>query len=174
MNLLVKNLFTKRRLCLSCQFDVECTSISCFKCKSNDTTQFVDIYDIDCMTVFADMVQRHIVDIAKYREKILSQQNDEINSDIPFQKVYRSFLKTKIHQPFISIVIHLDGISLGKSNKLVLWLFSCSILELPPCLRNQRKNMIVLSMWVGVHQPVINTWLSECIEKLKKLKSSGN
>lgn len=152
---LVKYLFIKRRVCLSCQFDMDYTSISCIKCQSNDKTQMADIYDVDCALVFSDMVKRNIVDIVKYCEKIFCQDNDDINNDIPFQKIYRSFLKTQIRQPFISIIIHLDGISLGKSNKLTLWLLSCSILELPPHLRNQRKNMIVLSIWIGVQQPII-------------------
>ncbi|CAF3124002.1 unnamed protein product [Rotaria sp. Silwood2] len=105
------------------------------------------------------MLERHFVDIAKYREKILHQQNDEINNDIPFQKVYRSLLTSTIRQPFISAIFHLDGVPLGKSNKLTLWVLSCSILELPPSLRNRHSNMIVLSMWVGVRQPIIKLWL---------------
>ncbi|CAF3054313.1 unnamed protein product [Rotaria sp. Silwood2] len=119
------------------------------------------------------MLERHFVDIAKYREKILHQQNDEINNDIPFQKVYRSLLTSTIRQPFISAIFHLDGVPLGKSNKLTLWVLSCSILELPPSLRNRHSNMIVLSMWVGVRQPIIKLWLRECVQNLKTLKSSG-
>ena len=110
--------------------------MSCIKCKLDDSTQFADIYDIYCTLVFSDIVKRYIIDIAKYHEQIFSQQNDDINNDIPFQKVYRSFLKSAIRQPFISTTICLGGIPLGKSTKLTLWLLSCSILELPPYLRN--------------------------------------
>ncbi|CAF5020860.1 unnamed protein product [Rotaria sp. Silwood1] len=169
----VENLFTKRKVCLSCQFDIEYSATSCFKCVSNEKTQFANIYDIDYAIVFSGIVERHIVDIAKYREKILSEKYDNINNDISFQKIYRSFLNTTVHQPFISTLIHLDGIPLDTSTKLTLWLLSCSILELPPHLRNQRQNMIILSMWVGTRQPIIKIWLRECIPSLNKLKSSG-
>ncbi len=170
---LVENLFTKRKVCLSCQVDIEYSATSCFQCKSNHKTQFANIYDTNYALVFSGIVERHIVDIAKYHEKILSEKYDNTNNDIPFQKIYRSFLKTAVHKPFISTLIHLDGIPLAASSKLTLWLLSCSILELPPHLRNQRQNMVLLSMWVGVQQPVIKTWLRECIPSLNKLKSSG-
>ncbi|CAF4171168.1 unnamed protein product [Adineta steineri] len=147
----VENLFTKRKVCLSCQSDIEYSARFCLKCKSTDKIQFANIYDIDYAVVFSEIVERNIVDI----------------------KIYRSFLKTVIHQPFISTLIHLDGIPLAKSSKLTLWLLSCSILELPPHLRNQRENMIILSMWIGFQQPLIKTWLRECIPSLNQLKSSG-
>ncbi len=156
-----------------CQFDIDYATASCNRCRSNDNTQFVDIYDIDYELVFTDIIERHLVDIIGYREKIFNVETDDINNDIPFQQIYRSFLKTNVRQPFISTLLHLDGIALGKSNKLTLWLLSCSILELPPHLRNQRQNMVILSMWVGTRQPIIKIWLRECIKNLKKLKSTG-
>ncbi len=161
-------------MCLLCGFEIEYAAASCIKCESNDNKQqFADIYDSDCALIFTNIIERHLVDINKYREKILHEENDDINNDIPFQKIYRAFLKNTVHQPFISAIFHIDGIALGKSNNLTLWLLSCSILELPPDLRNQRKNMVILSMWVGVCQPIIKIWLRECIQGLKKLKSLG-
>ncbi|CAF3254449.1 unnamed protein product [Rotaria sp. Silwood2] len=148
-----------KKVCLSCQFDIEYSATSCFKCISNEKTQFANIYDTDYAIVFSGIVERHIVDIVKYREKILSEKYDNINNDISFQKIYRSFLNTTVYQPFISTLIHLDGIPLDTSTKLTLWLLSCFILELPPHLRNQRQNMIILSMWIGTRQPIIKIWL---------------
>ena len=89
----------------------------------------------------------------------MSNEKDDNNNDIPFQKVYHSFIKTVIHQPFISAILHLDGIGLGKASKLTLWILSFSILELPPRSRNQGKNMIILSLWIGARQPIIKLWL---------------
>jgi hypothetical protein len=169
----VENLFIKRRVCLLCQIDIDYTATSCNRCKSNDNKQLADIYDIDDKLVFGDIIERHCVDIIKYREKISNLKTDDINNDIPFQKIYRSFCKTNVHQYYISNVLHLDGIPLGKSTKLTLWILSCCIVELPPHLRSQRNNMVILSMWVGTRQPIIKLWLRECIKNLKNLKSTG-
>ena len=125
----------KRRICLVCQLDIEYNAELCTKCKSRDNTQVADVFDIDYAAAFVDLIERHVVDITQYTKEIMSNEKDDNNNGIPFQKVYRSFLKTVIHQPFISAILHLDGIRLGKASKLTLWILSCSILEIPPRLR---------------------------------------
>ncbi|CAM4864583.1 unnamed protein product [Rotaria socialis] len=129
-------------------------------------------YMQDFTKCFSDIVERNAANIIQYRQKIITGQNNE-NNDIPFQNIYQCFLKTVIHQPFISVILHLDGIGLGKSNKLTLWILSCMIVELPPHLRNKRQNMIPLSSWISSREPIIDIWLSECIRYLRNFKSSG-
>ncbi len=80
---------------------------------------------------------------------------DKETNDIVYNKNYR-ILCDSMHYPFISIIIHLDGIGLGKTNKEHLWIFSCSICELPPAVRNRRQNNIILSLWISKEQPDIN------------------
>ncbi|CAF3853887.1 unnamed protein product [Rotaria sp. Silwood1] len=144
----------------------------CFKCNSNNTKQYADVFDADYEKIFSEVIERHHVDINQYRQKIITTQNDETN-DIPFQQIYREFQQTVSHRSFISVILHLDGIGLGKSNKLVLWLLSCTIVELPPHLRNKRENMIPLSAWIAPREPIIQSWLNECMQRLKYLKLSG-
>ena len=69
--------------------------------------------------------------------------------------------------------MHLDGVGLTKSTKLKLWLFSGSIVELPPQLRYRRYNMPLISIWVGYTEPIINLWLDKIIDKLNYLKSES-
>ncbi|CAF4858787.1 unnamed protein product [Rotaria sp. Silwood1] len=138
----------------------------CFKCNSNNTKQYADVFDADYEKIFSEVIERHHVDINQYRQKIITTQNDETN-DIPFQQIYREFQQTVSHRSFISVILHLDGIGLGKSNKLVLWLLSCTIVELPPHLRNKRENMIPLSAWIAPREPIIQSWLNECMQRLK-------
>lgn len=90
-----------------------------------------------------------------------------------FRTFIDPFVKKNIRQPFITNLFHVDGIQLGKSNKLTLWLLSCCIVEVPPHLRTQRDNMALLSMWVGTLQPIMKLWLRECVSNLKNLKSTG-
>ncbi|CAF2789815.1 unnamed protein product [Rotaria sp. Silwood2] len=168
----VDNLFVKRRVCLLCHNNIALSSDTCFKCNSNYTKQYADVFDADYEKLFSEVIERNYVDINQYRQKIITTQNDETN-DIPFQKIFREFQQTVSHRYFISVILHLDGIGLGKSNKLVLWLLSCTIVELPPHLRNKRENMIPLSAWIAPREPIIYSWLNECIQRLKYLKLSG-
>jgi hypothetical protein len=54
-----------------------------------------------------------------------------------------------------------------------MWIFSSSIIELPPTLRYRRHNMPLMSVWVSCTKPDITMWLGDTIRRLKLLKSSG-
>jgi len=172
IHFLVENLFIKRRICLLCRHNMEKSIRLCVNCNTGGSKHFADVYDTDYVKVLSEIVERNISDIVQYRQQIMKGCNNE-NNDIPFQKIYRSLLKNVSGESFISLILHLDGIGLGKSNKLTLWILSCSITELPPHLRNKRENMVLLSAWIGYCEPIIDIWLCECIRGLKQLKSSG-
>jgi hypothetical protein len=97
--------------------------------------------------------------------------NNETN-DIVFNENYKYFRDCFIG-PFISVILHLDGINLGKSNSQHLWILSCSIIELPPHVRNRKQNNIILSLWIASEQPDVNLWLYRCLAQLMELKASG-
>ncbi|CAF4479761.1 unnamed protein product, partial [Rotaria sp. Silwood2] len=75
-----------------------------------------------------------------------------------------------INYPFISIILHVDGIGLSESNNQSLWILSCSIVELPPAVRTRRQNNLILSMWTAKEQPIIELWLNSCFHQLANLK----
>lgn len=74
---------------------------------------------------------------------------------------------------FISLLLHLDGVSLCKSTKKTLWLFSGIIIELPPDLRYRRENMVLLSVYIGDCEPKAKTWLNSSFSNLLRLKNEG-
>ncbi|CAF4129263.1 unnamed protein product [Rotaria magnacalcarata] len=99
-----------------------------------------------------------------YTANKTSDESEEVNkqsNDIPFASCYQNLLK--YDNNFISLLFHIDGIGLFKSSKLKLWLFSTSIIELPPRLRYKRCNMPVVSVWVGYKEPNIYMWLDKSI-----------
>lgn len=93
--------------------------------------------------------------------------------DIPFASTYQDLLKQHGKRNFISLLFHLDGISLCKSTKLKMWMFSSSILELPPKLRYRCQNMPLISIWVACKEPNIPMWLNNSIRMLQLLKTEG-
>jgi Protein of unknown function (DUF1258) len=169
---IVENLFSRRIVCTECQSDLNDSAKHCDRCDSNGEKKLAFIYDSDSRLVIRRILERCIPDIVVYRQRIVQGEQDQ-NNDIPFQRLYRSFASNVDHQPFISLVLHLDGIALSKSSKQTLWLLSGSIIELPPNLRYQRFNMPVLSMWVGYREPIIDLWMKSSIAQLKSLKSTG-
>ena len=52
-----------------------------------------------------------------------------------FGYAYQQLLHKYSDENFITALMHLDGISLCQSNKLKMWLFSFSIVELPSKVR---------------------------------------
>ncbi|CAF1546323.1 unnamed protein product, partial [Rotaria sordida] len=118
------------------------------------------------------MLDRLSSDIEDNRKQIIvNHLSPHNNNDIMFNQVYKELQNNYCSSPFISLFLHLDGISLCKSSKLTLWLFSCSFIELPVHLRYHRFNMVILSVWVGHQEPLIDLWLSECLNQLKHLKN---
>jgi hypothetical protein len=148
----------------------------CNKCSSLNDKSIATIFDINQPLVFTQMIDRLLTDIEDTRKQIilnnLSPDNNS-NNDIIFNEVYKELQNKCSSTPFISLLLHLDGISLCKSSKLTLWLFSASLIELPVHIRYHRFNMIILSVWIGHREPLIDLWLSECLHQLNHLKNKG-
>ncbi|CAF4887806.1 unnamed protein product, partial [Rotaria magnacalcarata] len=51
-----------------------------------------------------------------------------------------------------------------------MWLFSGSIVELPPICRYRRYNMILMSIWVAYTEPKPDLWLRPIISQIQSLK----
>ncbi|CAF2157069.1 unnamed protein product [Rotaria magnacalcarata] len=116
------------------------------------------------------MLDRLVPDIERNRQQILiDSSSPQNNNDIMFNKIYRDLQYKYSLTPFVSLLLHLDGIALSRSSKLNLWLFSCTIIELPVELRYRCCNTVVLSVWVGYREPIIDAWLSESLQQLNTL-----
>ena len=105
--------------------------------------------------------------------KIMNGETDEQVIDIPFSKVYQSLIKKYDPQNLISLLLHADGVTVTRSTKLKMWLFSGVIIEIPPHLRNRRCNMVPISIWVSSVEPVANLWLKRSINNLQSIKYKG-
>lgn len=123
--------------------------------------------------MLSQLLDRLFPDITQYKQTFASQSFSEYN-DIPFNSLYQNMISgLKFNTEFVSIILHIDGVSLCKSSKLTLWLLSGIFIELPPLLRYQRCNMILLSMWIAYNEPVPKFWLSSCFDRLYRLKTNG-
>ncbi|CAM4985710.1 unnamed protein product [Rotaria socialis] len=170
----VDQLFTKRLICTECQNILFHNDKVCKYCASSDSKSIATVFDINQQLVFARMLDRLVPDIERNRQQILiDSSSPQNNNDIMFNKIYRDLQYKYSLTPFVSLLLHLDGIALSKSSRLNLWLFSCTIIELPVELRYRRCNTVVLSVWVGCREPIIDAWLSESLQQLNTVKKIG-
>ncbi|CAM4791381.1 unnamed protein product [Rotaria magnacalcarata] len=154
----VEDIFVKRVVCINCKNHVSISSTICLNCASGKRQRlaFDRLYTI----------------IDEYRKLFTQRTLDNETNDIVYNRNYK-ILCNLFNYPFISIILHLDGISLSASNKQSMWMLSCSIVELPPEVRNRRQNNLILSIWIGKEQPDIDLWLGQTLNQLAHLKSKG-
>ncbi|CAF1489595.1 unnamed protein product [Rotaria magnacalcarata] len=168
----ISNYSNKRIICSLCGSTLDLKIRKCLSCPDSDHRSLILIYDTHFSDILQSILGRLKTDIKQYKDKIINENNDG-DYDIPFASTYRDLLKKNSHKNFISLIFHLDGINLCKSTKLKMWLFSTSIIELPPTLRYRRSNMPLISMWIACKEPDIKLWLNESVEMLKLLKNTG-
>ncbi|CAF5185870.1 unnamed protein product, partial [Rotaria magnacalcarata] len=160
----VEKLFVKRSICTICYQNLNDHNNN-IKCIVNETRLHVDIYEIDMKLAFSQILDRLYPDIIQYKQEIASQSSIEDN-DIPFNTLYQNMISQfTTEKNFVSLILHIDGVSLCKSSKLMLWLLSGAFVELPPHLRYRRSNMILLSIWIGYQEPIPKAWLSSCVDR---------
>ena len=168
----MERLFVKREICTICYHDIDDHNNGIL-CPSQDARMNANVYDINIKLVLSILLSRLWPVITEYKKQIELNSGDHHN-DIPFNILYRKMIKNIKNQQFVSIMLHIDGISICKSKKLTLWLLSGVIIELPPYLRYKRCNMILLSIHLGVSEPEPKSWLNSCFLQLNELKKEGN
>lgn len=168
-----KSLFHKRIVCLLCQNEVSSNANTCRSCLASDETSLAFVYDADLLYMVNVLLKRMHRPIADYSKAIKLGLESSARGDIPFGSLYQKLVHRYPNSNLISALLHLDGISLAKSSKLRLWLFSFAVVELPPKLRFARHNMPVISIWVGYREPIPQLWLRNALSSLDALKSNG-
>ncbi|CAM4744206.1 unnamed protein product [Rotaria magnacalcarata] len=170
----VKNYFTKRVICSICGIDLDAKSNKCLSCANFDKSNIIFVYDTHFANILTLIITRLFKYVQDYKEKILKNADNDNNEvhDIPFASTYRELLR-KYKNNFISLLFHVDGINLCKSTKLKMWLFSSSIIELPPIIRYRRINMPLISVWIARQEPDMKLWLASSVQMLKSLKKNG-
>lgn len=170
-NLDVVNYFEKSTVCIICQNFLAKSQLVCNTCPGVEIQHVAHIFDTNLSSLLKTIVERLIDKIEDYKKIIAT--GESVHYDIPFGKQYQQLLFKSRGQNIISLIIHIDGISLVKSTKLKLWLCSASIVEVPAYIRTQRKNIILLSMHIGYTEPNITIWLNSTLRKIKNLKEKG-
>ncbi|CAF4440186.1 unnamed protein product, partial [Rotaria sp. Silwood2] len=73
------------------------------------------------------------------------------------------------HIHSISLNIHTDGAPLVRTTKSSLWPCLGSIVELPPQVREQQKNIVILCLWNSSMKPNVDLFMHDCIQHLLDL-----
>ncbi|CAF5012904.1 unnamed protein product, partial [Rotaria sp. Silwood1] len=164
-----EDIFIKRLLCINCKSDLSTTSTKCLKCTNDNSERLALVFDAIQEIVFTRTYDRLCSTIDTYRETFTKQKIDHDINDIVYNQNYRTLCDSNPY-PFLTILLHLDGISLGKSNTQCLWILNGSIIELPPAIRTRRQNNLILSLWIGNEHPNVELWLNRCFHQLLDLK----
>ncbi|CAF2041220.1 unnamed protein product, partial [Rotaria magnacalcarata] len=152
-----------RTVCLLCRRNLQDNQTKCDDCSIADKTNIAYVLDTDVLSLLKTTASRLANEIQKYKDYFLHFSQNEAY-DIPFAKRYKNLVVQYPGENLLSLILHIDGISLVKSTKLKLWLCSASIVELPPNLRARRKNIILLSMYIGYTEPDIILWLQSNLQ----------
>lgn len=166
------NYFKNKTICILCEKELRKNQFSCSECVTTEKKYIAHIFDTDIHALLVNIVSRLSSEIEEYK-KIISNSNPQTIYDIPFGKVYQSLLRQYSNENLLSLLLHVDGISLVKSTKLKLWICDAVLVELPPILRNKRSNITLLSMYIGYSDPNVKIWLKSCFSNLNSLKATG-
>lgn len=170
----VTDYFSKRTICILCEKEFSNDQHLCWKSIKTEKKNIAYIFDTDIHGLLSNVVLRLSSEIEEYKRLILnSNSNSKSMYDIPFGEIYRSLLRKHPKENLLSLLLHVDGISLAKSTKLKLWICDATLVELPPTLRNRRSNILLLSMYIGYSQPNVKIWLQSSFAKLNSLRRTG-
>jgi hypothetical protein len=63
----------------------------------------------------------------------------------------------------ITLVLHTDGAPLIRTTKQSIWPLFASIVEIPPPVREYKKNIILLALWSSKSKPDVNVFLKHTV-----------
>lgn len=168
----IKDYFRRRSVCILCGKDLQDNARKCDTCSMAESKHVGYILDTYFPSLLNVVVGRAASDIDKYKRLILSP-NEHTPYDIPFGRNYQYLLNKFPGQDLLSLILHIDGISLTKSSNLSLWVCNASIVELPPKLRTERKNIILCSLYIGREAPDPKVWLNSFCQAVNAAKKEG-
>lgn len=73
----------------------------------------------------------------------------------------------------LTLVVHSDGAPLVRSSKQSIWPLFASVVELPPPIREQHRNILLLAMWCSRRKPSPEIFLRQTINDLVNLIRDG-
>ena len=73
----------------------------------------------------------------------------------------------------LALTLSTDGVPLFRSSSVSLWPVYLAILNLPPEVRMNSKNIILGGLWIGTTKPPMKLLLDPVLDNLKKLSTEG-
>lgn len=70
-------------------------------------------------------------------------------------------------------MLYTDGIQLAKSSRLNFWPVFVSVCELPPSIRESKRNKIIFGVWSGQNKPNTNVLFDGLVRRIAKLSTEG-
>ena len=73
----------------------------------------------------------------------------------------------------VPLMISIDGIAIFKSSTVSLWPVALVVLNLPPAIRMNSKNIILGGFWIGPSKPDTKSLLGPVVEGIHDLSTKG-
>lgn len=166
------NYFKKKTICILCEKEFKNNQQFCNECSKKEKKYVAHIFDTNIHALICNIVSKYWSDIDNYKKLILNS-DPQTTYDIPFGKAYHYLIKQYSNENLLSLLLHVDGISIVKSTNLKLWICDASLIELPPNFRTKRSNIFLISMYIGYTEPNVKTWLKSSFENINALKKTG-
>ena len=82
-------------------------------------------------------------------------------------------IHTQGFSEYPGIIINTDGISPFKSSRMTIWPIIIAFSNLPPKIRMNKNNLVVVSLWIGLCKPKMEIIFQPLVDLLQKLSHSG-
>ena len=151
------------KYCVSCSDKIVrefCTNSQC-KEKSIIKGKFVTFKYVDTKSQFEDLIDTYFDNIIEF----LNHKPDFIDLS--------SNIKYDMDNLTLNLVLYTDGVQITKNPVKSIWPVFCSIVELPPILRNSNINKIICGNWEGLKKPSSNILFENLISQMKNYELNG-
>lgn len=116
------------------------------------------------------IVQKYWKDIVKFQKEIQNSLQSEEISDICNGKILKTILINNFTT--LSLTLNTDGVQVFESRKKSLWPIQLSCNFLPPHLRFQLQNIIVVALHFGFKKPNVTSYFQPLLEELSRFENS--
>jgi hypothetical protein len=73
----------------------------------------------------------------------------------------------------INLIVYTDGVQVTNSSTIEVWPIVCSIIELPPIIRNSVSNKLIFGLWCGKNKPDSDVLFEKFTNYILNLNTNG-